>query len=1066
MENTRNFLYPIRRIILGSTLLALPLVSFASPLTDAKLNSMNEYALPAKATVKIKGVVSDAQGPVIGASVVEKGTTNGTITDMDGNFELNVPTGATIVISYIGYVEQQIVIGSNHNLTIKLKEDNKMLEEVVVVGYGAQKKVNLTGSVASINVAEVAESRPLTNVSQALAGMAAGVNVSASNNRPGDDKTSITVRGQGTLNDAAPLVIIDGVESNINSVNPQDIETMSVLKDAASAAIYGSRAANGVILITTKKGKSGKINLEYNGYVSRESIRKTLTPVSNYADYMQLMNEGLKNSNPSATLPFSEASIKAWRENNDPLKYPNTDWIDETFRPSVSTNHVISVSGGAEKLRFYGSFGFMNNPGVMENTGMKRYTGRFNIEADVKPWLTLGTQLNGNVTDIGPAAGIVDQIFTYAGATSPGMVLRAPDGRYGGANNNEDENQIYNNNPLVRLNRLTGDNRSNNLRSRFFGTLKPFKGFTLTGSFSYEYTDRYLSSKPVFIDQWDFLANQVENSNKGRTYLTNTSGRTERLFNDLVAHYETSLLNKQLNVSAMLGGSQELYTTKSFTATRYDLIDLGLNTLSAATGESSSDGSFSQYALRSYFGRLNLNWKEKYLFEFNLRADGSSRFMPNKRWGYFPSASAAWRIDQESFMQSLVNKGLSSLKLRASYGALGNNAVGNYSALDLYSLKDAANRSFSYPLNGMLVTGVGVAAISNSFLTWESTYVADLGVDFGFFNNRLTGTFDYFNKRTVDILIDLPAPYVRGVATLPKQNSAIVTNKGFELTLGWQDKVKDFSYGISGNFTYVTNNVDKFKGKDKSGQSISGANLIWEGHPINAQYGLRVDRILQTDEDMKLVQAMIDNAPTNEATGQKYTEKQIFAFGVPQKGDFLYKDLNGDGLINNNDRDILSDGPNPKFLFGLNFNASWKGFDFAVLTQASFGARVVWIHSPYNTPTVRLGYQINKEVAEGRWFEGRTDATYPRLLQYQDTRNTQASDFYLQNHDFLKIRNIQLGYTLPQKWAEKASLSRVRIYGSLENYFTFTGFKGFDPEFYGMDYPSMKQAVIGLNLIF
>ena len=538
----------------------------------------------------------------------------------------------------------------------------------------------------------------------------------------------------------------------------------------------------------------------------------------------------------------------------------------------------------------------------------------------------------------------------------------------------------------------------------------------------------------------------------------------ERYFNDLVARYDTKLFNNQLTVNAMLGVSNELYRSKSFTATKMDLIDLGLDAMSAATGDASASGSKTEWAMRSYFGRINLNWQDKYLAEFNLRSDGSSRFLSNKRWGYFPSGSFAWRIDQEAFMEKWVEKGLSSLKIRASYGALGNNSVGNYDSQSLYANKDKSGLMLNYVLNNGLVTGLAQAAIANPNLTWESTKLTDIGLDFGFFGNRLTGTIDYFNKRTTDILINLPAPDVHGLASIPKVNSATVTNQGVEFTAGWQDQVKDFTYGANLNFTYVTNKVNKFKGKDEGGMSISGANLIWEGHSINSQYLLRVDRILQTDEDMKLVEQMIANAPIDETTGKQ--KNPFAAFGKPEKGDLLYKDVNSDGVIDNQDKEIVSDGPNPKYQFGLNLNAGWKGFDFSVLMQASLGAKVYWQSAAYNTPTVRKGYQLNKEVCDGRWQEGRTDATYPRLLQYQDTRNTQMSDFYLQNKNFLKIRNIQLGYTLPKAWTKACQLERVRIYGSLENFFTFTSYKGFDPEVSGLNYPTMKQAVIGLNVTF
>ena len=642
------------------------------------------------------------------------------------------------------------------------------------------------------------------------------------------------------------------------------------------------------------------------------------------------------------------------------------------------------------------------------------------------------------------------------------MVFRAPDGRYGAMNNSEDSSQSANNNPLLRLNSVDGNIHKTNVRSRFIATLKPFKGFTLTGSYSYEFVDEERSSKPVFLEGWDFRNEIVTFTNKKKSSIMNYDGKIDRFFNDVVARYETRLINDALGINAMLGASQEKYRSHNFKATKYDMIDTSLGVLNGAIGDASASGSSAEWAMRSFFGRVNLDWQQKYLLEINLRADQSSRFLKSKRTGYFPSASFAWRLEQEKFMEGLRDKGLSTLKLRLSYGSLGNNAVGNYDALALYANKND-DGAFNYSLNNLVALGLAQARIANPNLTWESTYMTNVGIDFGLFNNRLTGTMDYFHKKTKDILINLPAPAVHGIASIPKQNSAEVLNQGVELTLGWQDKIGDFSYSVNGNFTYVKNEVTKYKGKDKGGITYSGANIIWEGHAINSQYLLRCDRIIQTDEDLALVQQMIDNAPVVD--GKKVDP--FAAFGTPQKGDLLYKDINQDGIIDMDDREIVSDGPNPKFQFGLNLNASYKGIDFAMLLQGQAGAKIYWQNDLANTPSVRHGYQLNKEVADGRWYEGRTDATYPRLLEYQDQRNKQMSDFYLENLAYLKIRNIQLGYTLPAKLTKKISLERLRFYGSLENFFTFTSFRGFDPEIGGnIDYPAMKNVVFGINLSF
>lgn len=1003
-------------------------------------------------------IVSETGEEVIGATVKVQGTSMATSTNIDGHFSLTgVKPGAILEISCIGY-EPLTVTWKGEPLSLTMKETANALDEVVVVGYGSQKKVNLTGSVASVNMDKISDTRPITNVSQALAGLASGVNVTSGNNQPGNDNATIRVRGVGTLNDASPLVIIDGVEAGINTVNPSDIESMSILKDAASAAIYGSRAANGVILITTKKGQSGSVKVNYNGYVSFESICKTLTPVSNYADYMELINEGYYNTYGQKNYIFSDAVINEWRANEggDQLRYPNQDWIDATFKNATATNHTVSMSGGSDKIRFYTSFGYLNNPGVMPNAGFSRYSARVSVDADVTKWLTIGALASGYRGETQPGARVQDDIFTYASATTPGMVFLAPDGRFGAMNNTEDDSQCAVNNPISRAYRIEGNQRKNNSRIRFTGTFRPYEGITVVGSYNYELVDTEQRQKPHFVQGWNFKDDVMTYDSTGKTSVSNSDAKVERYFWDAVGNYDKKFWDR-LQFNLMVGASSELYRSKSFNASRQDLIDLGLWALGAATGDASAGGSSTEWSMLSYFGRVNLNWMEKYLLEFNLRYDGSSRFQKGRRWGHFPSASAGWRMEREAFMQGLVDKGLDALKLRVSYGKLGNNSIGNYDTQALYT-----SSGMNYVLGNSLATGLAQSALANALLTWESTNVFNVAADLMLFNSRLSATLEYFHKKTDNILISLPAPAVHGTTSLPKVNSAQVSNQGFELTLTWNDRIGNVNYGINANATYVKNNVDKFKGKDKAGMSISGANLIWEGHPINSQYLLKVDRIIQTDEDLALVQKMIDNAPV--VNGKK--ANPFAAYGTPEKGDLLYQDVNGDGVIDADDRTIVSDGPNPKWMLGLNLTAEWKGIDFGMLLQASLGAKRYWQSTAYNTPTVRYGYQLNKEVCDGRWYEGRTDATYPRLLFYQNNINQQASDFYLQDLAYLKIRNIQLGYTLPQKWTRACQIDKVRIYGSLENFFTFTKFKGFDPEVSGMAYPTMRQAVIGLNVAF
>lgn len=1052
----------VKRILAGTSLcLATGGMAYANT-ENERPEGLSEITIGQQQQKTISGTVADANGePIIGASIVLKGTANGTVTDIDGKFEIQgIPVNSIVQVSYMGFRNQEFTVGNQAVYTIVLREDSQALDEVVVVAYGSQKKVNLTGSVSAVSMGELMESRPITNVSNGLAGLVSGVQVTSGSNRPGNNNSSILIRGQGTLNNSAPLVIIDGMEGDISSVNPQDIESLSVLKDAASAAIYGSRAANGVILITTKRGVQGAVKLEYSGYVSFESIGKTLKSVSNYADYMELINEGYINSNQPAR--FSAESIDLWRANEggNSLLYPNTDWIDETFKTSVATTHNLSISGGSEKIRFYTAFGYLNNPGVVENSGYQKFDLRSNIEADVTPWLKLGANVNGYVAKTEPGTDKLDGIFDSACSTTPGMVLRSPDGRYGAMNNTEDNSQAASNNPLYRLNSIEGDIRKRNTRARLFGTILPFEGFSLTGSYTYSMVDEQIETKPVFNDGWNFISNTVTLNGTGRTQLTNKNTKTEQNFMDVVARYENKFIQDKLELSIMAGASQEQYTWSWFDAAKLDLLDNALDVIDGAVGDASARGNRAVWTMRSYFGRINLGWNNKYLLEANMRADGSSRFLPDQRWGYFPSVSAAWRMDQEAFMEPLSTTWLSNLKLRVSYGLLGNNAVGgddqnkgNYDALSTYS-------TTNYILNNALAMGLSQTAISNAKLTWETTKIADVGVDFGFFGNRLNGTIDYFHKKAGNILIDLPAPGVHGNSSIPKQNSAVVVNQGVEFALGWNGQIGDFSYSVNGNITWLNNKVTKFKGDD---YSLSGASMIREGFPINVQYVMMVDRIIQTDADLEIVQRMIEQAPNDPVTHKK--RNPFAAYGTPEKGDFLYKDLNQDGIIDDKDRDVTGRGPNPNLAYGLTLGAGYKGFDFSMLIQGVSGVKMLY-QDFYYRPTASWGGLLNKDVTDGRWYEGRTDATYPRLLTSGNTRNTQNSDFWVLDKSYIKIRNIQLGYTVPKVLSQKLSIQKIRVYGSLENFFTFTDYVGMDPEVKNTNYPTMRQAVVGINLSF
>lgn len=1007
----------------------------------------------ATATKTITGkVVDKADEPVIGASVSVIGTTIATMTGMDGDFSLNVPDNATIRISLLGNVPQEISVKGRNNFQIKLLEDNQLLEEVVVVGYGVQKKVNMTGAVSSVDFSKAAESRPITSISAGLAGLSSGVYVNqGAGGRPGYEGATIKIRGQGTLNNNDPLVIIDGTVGNMEDVNPQDVESISVLKDAASSAIYGSRAANGVILITTKRGKSGDARITYSGQLTAQTVSNKLNIVSNYADYMELVNEGYHNTNPTTIKPFSTAKIEEWRNAgySDPVKYPNTNWQDEVFKTGWMQNHTLSITGGNEKSRYLFSGNAVQNPGVMENSEYERFSARVNVDSEVKKWLTVGVSAYGYAGKADIGTSLMNTVYSFTLASTPGMYLRTDDGRYGGMNNTEDDMQSANNNALYQLNIRKGHIKTNKVVSRFYGRLKPIQGLTIEPSFTYDFTDRFTYSQPVPHNLWDLYNDVIQQPAKTRTEVVNNNDKWYRTLADVVATYNTKF--DKLEVTAMLGASQEAYRKQWVYASAKDLVSDSATELDAASAEKNATGNYLNWAMHSYFGRVNLAWDSKYLLEMNVRRDGSSRFKAgSSRWGVFPSFSGAWRMSEEGFMEG-TKSWLDSFKLRASWGTLGNNAMptsqsyeGNYLYIPLYEKQN-------YPLNGELQQGVAQMSLSNALVTWETAYSTNFGVDFGFFQ-KLNGSVDYFIKTTKDILIDLPAPLVHGTSKVPATNAATVRNNGVELSLNWNDKIGEVGYNVGLNYTYVKNKVVKFKGDTKD---IINNALYLEGHPILAAYVLSVDRIIQTDEDLALVQSIIDKDPNAFA-----------AYGRPEKGDFLYKDLNNDGKINDEDRAIVGNGPNPTSTYGVNLGVAWKGIDFSCLLQGVAGLKQYSL-GDWNRPIIRKGWMINKDVSDGRWYEGRTDkATEPRFLVDGNSKNIRPSDHWVQDKSYMRVKNIQLGYTFPKSVTEKALIQTLRVYTSIDNALTFTKYKGLDPEINGVGYPPLRQFTFGVNVTF
>ena len=1007
----------------------------------------------------ITGLVIDVAGePVIGAAITLVQQPNaGTITDTNGRFTLQeLPDDAVLHITCLGYasLDVPLAVGKN-DYTIVLQTDTELLEEVVVVGYATQRKADLTGAVSSVQTG-VLRDRPVTNVTNALAGLASGLMVTNSGgNVPGYESQTIRVRGQGTLNDAAPLVVVDGmIGVAMSDINPQDIENISILKDAASSAIYGSRAANGVILITTKKGRRNSARITYNGNVSFETVANRLNLVTNYADFMEIQNAALVVNGQAPR--FSQGKIDEWRNDagKNPTVYPNTDWQDHIYRnPSVVQSHTLSVLGGTNGVRYNLSLGYINNPGIVYYTEYERFQARANIDIDVRPWLTVGMNVFGFLDKNNPnaenaAAG--GDVIWGSGAfnTVPGMTLYDPEtGLYGGVQNPEEEN-VSNYNPYRRqwFYKSSFPVRTRRTVAKAYARITPVKGLTVEGSFAYNYWDRNREEHLTDRDLYRFTPDGPVLLREGvvRTYIRKYGYRNTLRTSDITARYNLNI--SKLEASVMLGASQEYNKYENDFYMKYDLIDESLTSLDAATTDGTVSGNYTEWAMRSYFGRINLNWDNKYLMEFNLRADGSSRFARDARWGYFPSVSAGWRISEESFMKP-VGKWLSQLKLRASYGSLGNNSTTTYYMYQ--SLYASANSV----LNGSVAGGFAQTVLSNPALTWERTDMVDIGLDYGFFDNRLYGSLDWYTKNTKGILISLPAPLEHGTSIVPNQNAGKVRNRGFEFDINWNDHIGKVSYSVGFNMGLVHNKVTKFQG-DVS--SINGVYKIQEGRPINQLYVMTVDRIVRDQADLDYVQSLVDKNPNYFATYQR-----------PELGDFLYADANGDGNLDANDRVEIGNGNLPTFTYGANIGLSWNNFNFSMLFQGVGDYKVYYNNQAFRFVTV-MGQSLNKDITDNAWTpENPYDSKYPILRNNANGKNNIASDAFVHNASYLRCKNMQLGYTMPKHVSRKFAVERLKVYASIDNLFTITSFPGLDPEIgANVGYPSLRQYSFGIDLSF
>lgn len=1079
----------------------------------AAMMAFSGINISAQATASsiVKGVVTDEAGiPVIGATVMVEGTLNGTQTDVDGKWSLTVkdPMHSSLVFSCMGYETLIFPIGNQKELKVMMKEDTQLLEEIVVVGYGTQKKANLTGSVTSIDFADKTSGRPILSTSAALAGMAPGMTVMQSSGQPGSESATIHIRGVGSFssNASSPLVLVDGIEWSMDNVNPNDIESISVLKDAASTAIYGTRAANGVILITTKNGKEAhpRISYAYKGIV--QMPYNDLEWVSDYAQYMKLFNEGCYNAGMQNQ--FTDTDIRNWEnaaanpyglnEYGVPnyVAYPNTNWFQEIFQTGYSQEHNLSVSGGTNKVRYLVSGGFLDNQGVMNrfnlDSSSQKANFRTTLESDVTKWFTLGTKIFGQWQQYGTAN--ISNGFNYLYQTTPGIYPGSENAWGRPASGNESPNA---NNVFAQMAGSIGTKRTWRVNGTVYAKIRPYKGVSIEGTFNYAPTFQENRTRSRENGRWDYITDtRYSVSSLDNAVVSHSFTRTYRMSTELLARYDETFGDHA--IGALVGYSAQEYRKWGWGMQKKGATDWTLSDPSTfAEMNSISSTSEAGWGLRSYFGRVNYAFKDKYLFEANLRVDGSSKFGPQNRYGFFPSFSAGWKIHEESFMTS-TKSWLDNLKLRASWGQTGNcTGIGNFAWQATFDSENVV-------VDGVPTTGLYVASMSNLDLKWETTTTTDIGVDAGFFKNKLTAELDYYYKNTTDILFTPSTYLTMGNISQVPSNLGRMWNQGVELSLNWKDTIgKDFYYYIGANFSYNKNKVVSFKEPltkyyNENGKYVNnisaaaenwGSGKLCEGYAIGEHYIHQLYRgtgagysggwpdlnagpvngMIRTTQDMEWLQAMID-------AGYSFNGVTTLSPDTLWYGDFIYADANGDkNYGNEDDKNFNGHSSTPSYNLGINLGFSYKGLDFSMQWAGAFDYYIYWSSSYYNDTTIAWGYAISKRIANDHYFydpknpdDPRTNinATYPRLVK-GDARNKAASDFYEYKGDFMKLKNVQIGYSLPSRWMNKIAVKDLRFYVSGENLLTITKFPGMDPELGGtIGYPLMRQVSIGAQVTF
>lgn len=999
----------------------------------------------------ITGTVVDSNGEaVIGANVLVKGTTNGTITDIDGKFSLEVPEGAMLLVSYIGYGDYETKVGNQSNLSITLKEDSQALDELVVVGYGTMKKKDLTGAVGAVKGDDLA-SRRTTQLSTALQGATSGVLVTRDNSAPGAT-ASIKIRGVTTIGETSPLVIIDGVPGDINQVNPEDVENMSILKDAASASIYGSRAAAGVIVITTKRAKENDLSLNYNFEYGWEMPTK-LPQYVGAQRFLEMVNETRYNDNNSGGWyqTYSEDQVNNWLKyhETDPDAYPVEDWQDALLYSSAPRQtHSINIAGGSKVVKTKASFRYDQTDGLYINRDYERFMLRVNNDIQINKWMEAHLDVNfSRAKSEEPHRNPMELALR---ATPPIYAIRWTNGMWGDVKDGE--------NPLAMITdggtKTTWNNR---IGGKAAIDITPIKGLKISGVIAPTYNFDKIKS---FVKQVPYTYANDPNTVKGYMAAFSTTKLTEYrndyydVTTQFFANYNKTFGKHDLSVMV---GYEDYYafwenlnaSRDQYELTGYPYLDIGPETYR------DNSGNAEEYAYRSLFGRVTYNYDNRYLLQANFRRDGSSRFAPESRWANFPSFSAGWILSEEQFMKNLNWDWLSYLKLRGSWGTLGNERItdiNNNDKQNYYPYQSALNFNSALLYKGGVVTSVSTAAqqyyaVRN--ISWETTETWDIGLDANFLNSRLYFAFDYYKKNTRDMLIALEIPKFIGYDN-PFVNTGKMQTKGYDLEIGWRDHIGDFSYSVSANLSDFVSKMG-----DLGGTEFLGDQVKMEGSEFNEWYGYVSDGLFQTQEE-------VDNSPklNNNVT----------------VGDIKYVDISGpdgvpDGKISSEYDRVLLGGSLPRYMYGMNLSASYKGFDISMMLQG----------------VGKQNARINREMVEGLkdnwtgfpailegnyWSVNNTEeenlnAKYPRLTRTNVEANMAMSDFWLFNGRYLRMKSLTVGYTLPSALTKKISMETVRFYVSGNDLFCISNYPyGWDPEVSVTGYPITMSVLLGVSVNF